>query len=62
MDAVKFLNESQRMCNTYPFCVGCPIYESEIMCVGGRCSDSVQYHAYVACVDDWSERNPKDER
>ena len=33
MDAVEFLNEGTRMCNSYESCVGCPMYPMDNCCM-----------------------------
>lgn len=33
MDAVEFLNEGTRMCNSYEACVGCPMYPMDDCCM-----------------------------
>lgn len=50
MDAVKFLKEKIRMCNSFERCVGCPI-ESD-------CRDT-DPELMVKAVEDWSQAHPQ---
>ena len=51
MDAVKFLEVRDKMCETYPACVGCalvPVCES----------DKPDYNKMVAAVEAWDREHP----
>ena len=52
MDAVKFLEERNRMCDNYNLCTdGCPLYKI--------CDFSLGYfREMVAAVEKWSEEHP----
>lgn len=53
MDALEFLKERKRMCNTFDECSdGCPVYN-------GRChyNDDEWYEKIVATVEQWSKEN-----
>ena len=53
MDAVKYFEESERMCKTYPTCEGCPLEpKNEYDCI----KDSVKA---VAIVEKWAEEHPQ---
>lgn len=63
MDAVKFLNEYNRMCNTYlqtnnsDTCEECPIWINHISCsLYERKCDEVD--KIVSVVEQWSKENP----
>jgi len=52
MDAIKFLKEKERMCESGK----CPLTESNEYC-RLECND-LAYEKLVEIVDDWSEKNP----
>ena len=53
MDAVKYFEERERMCKTYPTCEGCPLEpKDEYDCI----KDSVKA---VAIVEKWAEEHPQ---
>lgn len=55
MDAVKFLQEKNRMCETYDTCEGCPLWH-----VNDACTPIAKYNpkVFVEAVKKWSEENP----
>lgn len=55
MDAVKFLQEKNRMCETYGTCEGCPLWY-----VDDTCTPIAKYNpkVFVEAVKKWSEENP----
>ena len=53
MDAIKYFEESDRMCKTYPTCKGCPLdTKYEYSCI----KDSVKA---VPIVEKWAEEHPQ---
>lgn len=56
MDAVKFLQEKNRMCNTYELChQGCPLWSSDDTCLSVSKNNP---EVFVEAVKKWSEENP----
>lgn len=63
MDALKFIEERNRMCDyynakdAYPGCEGCPAFEN-------TCSTSVRCvtEEYIAAVEQWSREHPRKTR
>lgn len=64
MDAVKFINERDRMCKSFgDRCIGCPgfdIYE-EVLCLVDR-ESTLDATAQVAIVEEWSAAHPRKTR
>lgn len=64
MDAVKFINERDRMCKSFgDRCKGCPgfdIYE-EVLCLVDR-ESTLDATAQVAIVEKWSAAHPRKTR
>lgn len=50
MDAVEFLNEGTRMCNSYEACVGCPMYPTDDCCMV-----SMNLKQMIPIVEQWSK-------
>lgn len=57
MDAVKFLEEDSRMCNTYNDCIGCPIHDKPF-CHPHDMTTNDERKGLVNAVEKWSEEHP----
>ena len=57
MDAVKFLAEYNRMCNTYNDCVGCPMHDKPFCHLHDMTTNSELKNLVVA-VERWSCEHP----
>lgn len=59
MDAIKFIKEKARMCDTYKGCIGCPIDEAkgDRLACGWWVNDHIE--EAVAIVEKWSEEHPQ---
>ena len=57
MDAVKFLEEDSRMCNTYNDCVGCPM-ENMSFCYPHDMTTNDERKELVDAVEKWSKEHP----
>lgn len=57
MDAVKFLAEYNRMCNTYNDCVGCPMHDKSF-CHPHDMTTNDERKGLVNAVEKWSEEHP----
>ena len=55
MDAVKFINEYLRICETYENCEGCPFLEESFSC--GLDHDNAE--KLVAVTEKWSQTHPQ---
>ena len=53
MDAVEFLNEGTRMCNSYEACVGCPMYPTDDCCMV-----KMNLKQMINIVEQWSKEHP----
>ena len=53
MDAVEFLNEGTRMCNSYEACVGCPMYPTDDCCMA-----KMNLKQMINIVEQWSKEHP----
>lgn len=66
MDAVKFLEESRRMCQKYHECIGCPAYCFTDSCEFPSCAVSVVQYTdasdAVAIVEKWAKEHPRKTR
>lgn len=61
MDAVKFIEERNRMCESFcAGCIGCPAY-NESRCVVSSAS-TLDAKEQVAMVEDWSAAHPRKTR
>lgn len=60
MDAVKFINERRRMCDSYNTCSECPIHSDTKM----DCDKYLNTHPenYVKTVEKWSAEHPEKAR
>ena len=60
MDALEFLKERKRMCNSYKGCNGCPL---EIGTCGlGTSTSDEDYERIIATVEQWSKEHPRKTR
>lgn len=57
MDAVKFIEERNRMCDSYAACCDCPMYTQH--CNGFR---SIDVERLVSVVEEWSAAHPRKTR
>lgn len=55
MDAVEFLKEHGRMCNSYKGCSDCPLERAD--CIGSNMSDE-DCRRVVTTVEQWSKEHP----
>ena len=53
MDAVEFLNEGTRMCNSYEACVGCPMYPTDDCCMV-----KMNLKQMIRIVEQWAKEHP----
>lgn len=56
MDALEFLRERNRMCNSYDGCKGCPFDDSK--CVIDSTISDEDCKRIVATVEQWSKEHP----
>ena len=60
MDALEFLRERRRMCNSYRNCEGCPLEEGE--CVVSIVAPDEDYKRIIAAVEQWSKKHQRKTR
>lgn len=60
MDALEFLKEFNRMCESHPSCTGCPRKEKTCDCLDIH-SDS-EMKILIATVEQWSKKHPRKTR
>lgn len=53
MDAVEFLNEGTRMCNSYEACVGCPMEQTDDCCMV-----KMNLKHMISIVEQWAKEHP----
>lgn len=53
MDAVEFLNEGTRMCNSYEACVGCPMYPTDDCYMV-----KMNLKQMISIVEQWEKEHP----
>ena len=56
MDALEFLRERRRMCNSYRNCEGCPLEDGK--CVVSDVAPDEDYKRIVTIVEQWSKEHP----
>ena len=57
MDALEFLRERRRMCNSYRNCEGCPLEDGK--CVVSDGAPDEDYKRIIVAVDQWSKEHPR---
>lgn len=60
MDALEFLKERKRMCNSYKGCGGCPLTGSH--CVISHVTSDEDCEHIIAAVERWSKEHPRKTR
>ena len=60
MDALEFLKERKRMCNSYKGCYGCPLEGAH--CVISHVTPDEDYERIIATVEQWSKAHPRKTR
>lgn len=60
MDALAFLRERKRMCNSYKCCVGCPLVESH--CIISSATSDEEFKKMTDVVEQWSKEHPRKTR
>lgn len=60
MDALEFLRERKRICNSYKDCEGCPLEGTK--CVVGSIVPDEDYKRIIATVEQWSAAHPRKTR
>ena len=60
MDALEFLKERKRMCDSYKSCEGCPF--DDIKCSINSLLYDDEYDRSVAIVEQWSKEHPRKTR
>lgn len=60
MDAVEFLVERKRMCNSYSGCCDCPL--RRIHCVINHATSDEDHERIVTAVEQWSKEHPRKTR
>lgn len=60
MEALEFLKERKRMCNSYDGCKGCPFGDSK--CVIDSTISDEDFKRIVATVEQWSKEHPRKTR
>ena len=60
MDALEFLMERRRMCDSYRHCEGCPLEEGK--CVVSSVPPDEDYKRIIAAVDQWSKEHQRKTR
>jgi hypothetical protein len=61
MDALEFLRERKRMCDSYTGCKGCPFDDSKCV-IDSTLSDDDDCERIVATVEQWSKEHPRKTR
>lgn len=57
MDALAFLRERKRMCNSYKCCVGCPLVESH--CIISSATSDEDFKKMTDVVEQWLNEHPR---
>lgn len=60
MDALEFLRERKRMCNSYKGCCDCPLKDTT--CTGSGAMTDEDYKRIIATVEQWSAEHPRKTR
>ena len=60
MDALEFLRERKRMCNSYKECRDCPLEKT--VCTGSGTMPDEERKKIIATVEQWSKEHPRKTR
>lgn len=60
MDALEFLRERKRLCNSYGHCEGCLL--EEVSCALEQTDSDGDYGIVIATVEQWSKEHPRKTR
>ena len=60
MDALEFLKERRRMCDSHRGCKGCPLEDGQ--CVVSDVAPDEDYKRIIAAVERWSKEHPRKTR
>lgn len=60
MDALEFLRERKRMCNSYKDCGGCPLERGN--CALNTSTSNEECERIVTAVEQWSKKHPRKTR
>lgn len=63
MDAAKFIEERNRMCNSFESCSNCPLNKDGIFCYASMEKNSqVSAEEVVQLVEEWTKESPRKTR
>ena len=60
MDALEFLRDRRRMCDSHRHCEGCPLEEGK--CVASSVAPDEDYKRIITAVEQWSKEHPRKTR
>lgn len=60
MEALEFLSERKRMCNSYKDCEDCPL--DGYSCTFGSITSDEDYKKSIATIEQWSKEHPRKTR
>jgi hypothetical protein len=60
MDALEFLRQKTRMCNSYNSCVGCPLQEEK--CRTNNLTTDEECKRIISAIEQWSKEHPRKTR
>ena len=60
MDALEFLKERRRMCDSHRWCKGCPLEDGK--CVVSDVAPDEDYKRIITAVEQWSKEHPRKTR
>ena len=60
MDALEFLRDRRRMCDSHRHCEGCPLEEGK--CVVSSVAPDEDYKRIITAVEQWSKEHPRKTR
>ena len=60
MDALEFLRDRRRMCDSHRHCEGCPLEEGK--CVVSSGAPDEDYKRIITAVEQWSKEHPRKTR
>lgn len=58
MEALEFLKEYRRMCNSYDGCKGCPIKGKNCLSIAAHRKTDSEYLTITSAVEQWSKEHP----